>query len=78
MRLEQVATPRTDKALRDFVAHAVRDVDDNPDIALSGVRGIVTRAQLIWEAELPQDQMIPAGWIHESEASASELPKRPR
>ena len=66
LRLEQVATPRTDKALRDFVAHAVRDVDDNPDIALSGVRGIVTRAlTLIWEAELPQDQMIPAGWIHE-------------
>ena len=66
LRLEQVATPRTDKALRDFVTHAVRYVDDNPEIAISGVRGIVTRAlALIWEAELLPDRRIPSAWIDE-------------
>ena len=42
MRLEQVATPRTDRHLRDFVSRAVRDLDDNPELAVNGVRGIAT------------------------------------
>ena len=66
LRLEQVVTPRTDKVLRDYIRRAVRDIGDNPELAINGVRGIVTRALvLIWEAELPRDKMIPAGWIHE-------------
>ena len=66
MRLQQVATPRTDSDLRDFVGRAVRDLDDNPELAVNGVRGIANRAlTLIWEAELPPDRTLPSDWIAE-------------
>ena len=66
MRLDQVATPRTDKLLRDFVSRAVRDLDDDPELAIYGVRGIAKRAlTLIWKAELPPDQTLPSEWIKE-------------
>ena len=66
MRLGQVATPRTDRLLRDFVNRAVRDLDENPELAVNVVRGIATRAlSLVWEAELPSDQTLPADWLHE-------------
>ena len=66
MRLQQVATPRTDSDLRDFVSRAVRDLDDNPELAVNGVRGIANRAlTLIWEAELPPDRTLPSDWIDE-------------
>ncbi len=66
MRLAQVATPRTDKLLRDFVNRAVRDLDDDPELAIYGVRGITNRAlTLIWNAELPPDQTLPSDWIKE-------------
>lgn len=66
MRLEQVATPRTDRLLRDFVGRAVRDLDENPELAVNVVRGIATRAlALVWEAELPLDQTLPSDWINE-------------
>lgn len=61
MRLEQVVTPRTDRLLRDFVNRAVRDLDENPELAVNVVRGIATRAlALVWEAELPPDQTLPS------------------
>ena len=66
LRLEQVATPRTDKDLRDFVSRAVSDIDDNPELTINDVRGIAERALvLIWEAELPPDKTLPAAWIDE-------------
>lgn len=66
MRLDQVATPRTDKLLRDFVSRAVRDLEDDPELAIYGVRGIAKRAlRLIWKAELPPDQTLPSDWIKE-------------
>ena len=65
MRLEQVATPRTDRLLRDFVNRAVRDLDESPELAVNVVRGIATRAlALVWEAELPPDQTLPSDWLH--------------
>ena len=49
LRLEQVAPPRIDKVLRDYVTHAVSYVHDSPELAIYGIRGIVTRAlALIW------------------------------
>ena len=75
MRLEQVATTRTDRHLRDFVARAVSDLDHNPELAVNGVRGIATRAlALIWKAELPPDQTLPSEWIDEWKHSAVNLP----
>lgn len=66
MRLEQVATPQTDRLLRDFVNRAVRDLDESPELAVNVVRGIATRAlALVWEAELPPDQTLPSDWLHE-------------
>ena len=66
MRLEQVATPRTDRGLRDFVNRAVRDLDENPELAVNVVRGIATRAlELVWAAELPPDQTLPSDWLDE-------------
>ena len=66
MRLEQVVTPRTNRLLRDLVSRAVRDLDDNPEFAVNGVRAIATRAlELVWEAELPPDKTIPSEWLEE-------------
>ena len=64
MRLEQVAAPRTDRHLRDFVNRAISDLDHNPELAVNGVRGIATRAlELVWDAELPPDQTLPSDWL---------------
>ena len=75
MRLEQVATPRTDRHLRDFVSRAVRDLDDNPELAVNGVRGIATCAlALIWKAELPPDQTLPSDWLREWKQGGANFP----
>lgn len=66
MRLQQVAVPRTDKHLLDFITRAVSDLDPNPELVVNGARGIATRAlALIWEAELPPDRTLPSDWIDE-------------
>ena len=75
MRLQQVATRRTDTHLLDFVTRAVSDIDHNPELAVNGVRGIATRAlALIWEAELPPDQTLPSDWIDEWKHAGVKLP----
>lgn len=66
MRLEQVVTPRTNRLLHDLVSRAVRDLDDNPEFAVNGVRAIASRAlEIVWEAELPPDKTIPSEWLDE-------------
>ena len=66
LRFEQIVTPSTDTDLRDFVRSAVRDIGDNPALAIKDVRGIAERAlSIIWKAELPPDRRIPSAWIDE-------------
>lgn len=78
LRLEQVVTPRTDKVLRDFVRRAVRDIGDNPELAINGVRGIVERAlRIIWKTELPSDGKIPSEWIDEWKHAGERLSDDP-
>ena len=66
LRLAQVGSSRTDERLHDYVSRAVGDIDANPELVISSVRGIVGLAlSLVWKAELPPDRALPPEWIEE-------------
>ena len=66
LRLGQIKSPRTDEELWVSVNNAVRDISPAPEQALTWVRSIANRALvLIWNAELPPDQTLPAEWLQE-------------
>ena len=66
LRLSQIKSRRMDEELCVSVNNAVRDISPAPEQALIWVRSIANRAlALIWEAELPPDQTLPAEWLDE-------------
>ena len=66
LRLAQVAAKGVDDDLRDYVSNAIRDLAPVPERSLIWVRSIASRAlTLIWDAELPPDQTLPAEWVEE-------------
>lgn len=65
LRLKQSAGENADSTLRNYVNSAIKKIDD-PEISISGIRGIVERALLlIWNAELPPDRTLPTHWLDE-------------
>ena len=54
----------TDPSLRRFIQRSIEDIPDHPDVCLSNMRGIVDKAlDLIWDAELGTDRIIPEAWF---------------
>ena len=65
LRLKKVSGENVDRNLRNYVKDAIKKIDD-PEIAISGIRGIVERALvLIWNAELSPDRTLPPHWLDE-------------
>ena len=66
LRLAQMSREAVDKDLRAYVGNAIRDLAPAPEHALMWVRSIASRTlQLIWDAELPPERMLPAEWLEE-------------
>ena len=66
LRLTQVAGPKVDGDLLNYVGRAVRDVEPDPKLALTWIRSIADRAlDLVWHAELPLDRTLSPEWLDE-------------
>ncbi|MCZ6688548.1 MAG: hypothetical protein O7H41_02990 [Planctomycetota bacterium] len=61
LRLAQI--PGVDPELRGYVERAIRELQPEPRNSVVWARSIAERAlDLIWQAELPADKSLPAGW----------------
>jgi hypothetical protein len=68
---------KLDPTLRRYIARAIEDIPDHPEVCLGSIRGIVDRAlDLVWNAELGPAKLIPPEYFTAWQSNGEKGPEQ--